>query len=241
MLIDNNLNQVDTYVPLDNDGNMVYNAYQYSQLGGEDIGYPRNGTSDVIWTLIFDLGQRRFYMLASTGLSHNLLSLPNNIQVTQITFTFNIEGVVVWAYSYIDNLTNISHVYLGTFNPKLSKPLIKIISVDNATSPTLVLDVARNIGVSIAPPDVLLFYTLSDSSAMIVRESSNNFSVGRQVSGLRDNEFIVKSGMTVGRRVNVTTREVVGRTIYKTFLTAQGGLLLDSTGQPLWVSNIQRT
>lgn len=241
MLIDNNLNQTSAYTPLNDDNNLTYNAHSYSQVGGYDIGYLRNEGSGVIWTLIFDLGQRRFYMRSSSGISHNLLSVPDTIQVTQVTFTFDSNGNVVWAYSYIDNITSRSYIYLGSFTPKANKPVVNIRIINNSTSPTLTLDVVRNIGGNRILPSILLFYTPADSSNMIVRQNTDNFTVERQVAELKDNEFIVKSGMTIGRRVKVTTREIVGRTVYKTFLTAQGGLLLDSTGRPLWVSHIQRT
>ena len=241
MLIEDELKTLTGYAPLVDNYNDVYLPHQYRQLGGYDVGYPRIKAQSIVWSLIFDLGQRRFYLQASNGISHNLLTVPDNIQVTQVTFTFDLSYNIVWAYSYINTTTNQSHIYLGTFVRGANRPVVNISTINNATSPTLTLDVVRSIGVVKHLPSVLLFYCPANTSTLMLRHSDDKYVSERQVADLNDNEFVVNSGMVAGRRLKVVTREAVGKRLYKTFLTSQGGLLLDSKGKPLWVSHHQRT
>lgn len=241
MLTDITLNPQIEYAPLLDESNVKYDAHRYSQLGGLDMGYPRTTATATVWTLSFDLGQRRFYIQSNTGISYNFLSVPDNIQVTQITYTFDKDWNIVWSYSYINLLTDTSHVYLGRYVHNADIPITPIITIDNVTSPTLMVDVERSVGVSKFPASILLLYSPLETSKIMLRGSDDGFLNEREVASLRDNEFIVESGMAVGRRMKVVTREAVGKVTYKALLTASGGLLLDRNGNPLWVSHQHRT
>ena len=238
MFTDNTLDELIGYAPITDDQNIDYNAYRYNQRGGIDIGYPIDPVRPVIWSLMYDLGQRRFYIQSDTGISYHLLNHPANIQVTQLSFSFDTNNQVVWTYSYIDENSNISFVSLNRYNTTITQ--VKPVIIAKATSPTLSLDVDRNIGAHRQSKTVILAYLTSDTSELVVRDSIDNFTQARVVATLKDNEYIVKSGMTVGRRFKVSTRQAVGRMNYKALLTPTGGLLLDKSGNPLWVTHHQR-
>lgn len=240
MLTDNALDKLIGYAPLTDDQNTGYNAYRYNQRGGIDIGYPIDPVRPVVWSLMYDLGQRRFYIQSDTGISYHLLNHPANIQVTQLSFAFDTDNQLVWTYSYIDEDSGISFVSLNQYNNSTTIPQETSVTITNATSPTLSLDVDRNIGATRQSKSVIFAYLTADTSELVVRDSVDNFVQEKTVATLKDNEYIVKSGMTVGRRFKISTREAVGRMNYKALLTPAGGLLLDKNGNPLWVTHHQR-
>lgn len=241
MLTDNTLDELIGYAPITDDQNLDYNSYRYNQRGGIDIGYPIDPIRPVVWSLMYDLGQRRFYIQSDTGISYHLLNHSDNIQVTQLTFSFDTDNQVVWAYSFIDENTSISYVSLNRYI-RTSQYIGEVDSIEiaNTTSPTLSLDADRNIGATRQSKSVIFAYLTADTSELMVRESDDNFVQERKVATLKDNEYIVKSGMTVGRRFKISTREAVGRMNFKALLTSTGGLLLDKNGNPLWVTHHQR-
>lgn len=240
MLTDNTLDKLIGYAPITDDQNVEYNAYRYNQQGGIDIGYPIDPARPVVWSLMYDLGQKRFYIQSDSGISYHLLNHSTNIQITQLSFAFDTDNQVIWAYSYIDEDNGISFVSLNRYNKNNRYTQETPIVIVNATSPTLSLDVDRNVGATRQSKSVIFAYLTADTSELMVRESDDGFSKERVVATLRDNEYIVKSGMTVGRRFKISTREAVGRMNFKALLTSTGGLLLDKDGNPLWVTHHQR-
>lgn len=240
MLTDNTLDKLIGYAPITDDQNIGYNTYRYNQQGGIDIGYPIDPVRPVVWSLMYDLGQKRFYIQSDSGISYHLLNHPTNIQITQISFSFDVNNQVVWTYSYIDEDNGISFVSLNRYNKNNRNNHAIPVVISDATSPTLSLDVDRNIGATRQSKSVIFAYLTADTSELMVRESDDNFVQERKVATLKDNEYIVKSGMTVGRRFKISTREAVGRMNFKALLTSTGGLLLDKNGNPLWVTHHQR-
>ena len=222
-------------VVIPNDENADYSARSYRTRGPVDIGNNIAGADSTVWTIMYEQGQRRFYISSDGGLTYNLTTHESHHKVTQVTFSFDKNLNVIWAYAYDNVNTGKSQVYVGELINQQAPS--QITTIENADAPTMLLDYPANLGVDKRPPSVLLFYNKLGTSTICVRQDDDRYTTERTSVDVLSSEKVIKSFRTDGLRIGITTQRQIGFTTYKTLLTANGDILLDVHGNPLWVTH----